>query len=385
MLSTIGTRGDVEPVLGLATALRKLGQEVRVCAPPDFRDWVEGFGVPFTPVGPEVRRPAAAQAKPTPEQLRQSVADTVAAQFGTITDVAADCDVLVGAGALQIALRSIAESQGKPYVFAAYCPITLPSRHHAPPALPGRTATGDNLTRWHEDAGFWNQLWGPHLNEHRSVAGLAPVENVRDHVFTDRPWLATDPLLGPWPGEEDVLQTGAWIRPDDRPLSRELEAFLSAGEPPIYFGLGSSQGVGPNLDEVMIETARALGRRAILHRGWADLSLVDDAPDLISIGEVNQQALFPRVAAVVHHGGAGTTHTTTRAGVPQVVLPQSYDQYYWGQRVTALEVGAIGSESLLDALKRVLEPEVAEQARAVAGWTRADGAEVAARHLVALA
>jgi vancomycin aglycone glucosyltransferase len=72
----------------------------------------------------------------------------------------------------------------------------------------------------------------------------------------------------------------------------------------------------------MIETARTLGRRAILSRGWADLSLVDKEADCLAIGEVNQQVLFKRVAAVVHHGGAGTTTTAALAGAPQVVIPQ---------------------------------------------------------------
>ena len=91
-----------------------------------------------------------------------------------------------------------------------------------------------------------------------------------------------------------------------RPLSPELEAFLDAGEPPVYFGFGSIH-APPELSQVTIESARALGRRAIVSRGWADLSLVDNEPDCLAIGEVNLQALFRRVAAVVHHGGAGTT------------------------------------------------------------------------------
>ena len=100
-----------------------------------------------------------------------------------------------------------------------------------------------------------------------------------------------------------VLQTGAWILADERPLSPEIETFLEAGEPPVYFGFGSIR-APQDLSRVMIESARALGRRAIVSRGWADLSLVDDAPDCLAIGEVNQQALFRRVAAAVHHGGA---------------------------------------------------------------------------------
>src|SRR5690606_37821232 len=123
-------------------------------------------------------------------------------------------------------------------------------------------------------------------------------------------------------------QTGAWILPDDRPLSAELEAFLDGGEPPVYFGFGSMR-APEGLSRVMIESARALGRRAIVSRGWADLSLLDDQPDCLLIGEVNQQALFERVSAVVHHVGAGTTTIAARVGAPQVIIPQHYDQHYF--------------------------------------------------------
>jgi vancomycin aglycone glucosyltransferase len=92
--------------------------------------------------------------------------------------------------------------------------------------------------------------------------------DVRRHIFTDQPWLAADPTLGPWPDPADptVFQTGAWILLDDRPLSRELETFLEAGEPPVYFGFGSIRRP-QDLSQVMIRSARALGRRAIVSRG----------------------------------------------------------------------------------------------------------------------
>ena len=79
------------------------------------------------------------------------------------------------------------------------------------------------------------------LNSHRATLGLNPISDVRSHILTDRPWLAADLTLAPWPESEDqeVFQTGAWILPDKCPVSPELEAFLAAGDPPIYFGFGS--------------------------------------------------------------------------------------------------------------------------------------------------
>jgi vancomycin aglycone glucosyltransferase len=396
LLSTIGSRGDVQPLVALALALQARGQEVRLCVPPDFRGWIEGLGMGVTPIGPEVRPTGKADpsaARPSPEQVRGMMEGTVAAQFATITEAARGCDLIVGATALQIAAPSVAEAMGIPYVFAAYCPAVLPSPHHAPPVLamlgdaPAERA--DYSEPWRQDAERWNATWGPLLNPHRRALGLDPVDDVRGHVLTGRPWLAADPTLAPWPdpSDEAVFQTGAWILPDDRPLAPELEAFLDAGEPPVYFGFGSIRAPG-GLSRVMIDSARALGRRAIVSRGWAELAPVDDAPDCLAIGEVNQQALFGRVAAVVHHGGAGTTTAAARAGAPQVVIPQHYDQHYWARRVhelgigTAHAPGAPATASLTRALEQALRPDVAARARSIATAVRGDGAEVAAERLI---
>jgi vancomycin aglycone glucosyltransferase len=397
LLSTIGSRGDVQPVVALAAQLYALGKAARVCAPPDFRDQIESLGIPFTPVGPELRSTAKASAPsapPTLEQRRRMVETSVAAQFEALTAAAQGCDVILTGGYLVVAARSVAEQMGIRYVWAGYCPIVLPSPHHAPPVytMLGDTpadGTVDNRTLWAREAQRYS-IFQDALNSHRASAGLAPVDDVRSHLFTDTPWLAADPTLAPWPEPEDrhIVQTGAWILPDERPLSVELEAFLAAGEPPIYFGFGSIR-VPLDLGHYMLEAARALGRRVVVLRGWADIALADNEPDCISIGEVNQQALFRRVAAAVHHGGAGTTTAAARAGTPQVVIPQHTDQYYFAQRVTDLGIGCAHAPgpptatSLTEALSRVLTPEVAAQARSIAVAVRTDGANVAAQLLMA--
>ena len=395
LLSTIGSRGDVQPVVALATQLRELGQEVRICAPPDFGRWIEGLGIPFVPIGP-VLRPSATpdRPRPTPAQAQQMIEGTVAAQFATIPAAAAGCDVIVGATALQVAARSVAEQLRIGYVYASYSPTALPSAHHPPPVLTmlgqrPADAAADNRALWVRDAEHWNSRWAAPLNAHRAAAALPPVDDVRRHIFTDAPWLAADPTLAPWPGdgELDVFQTGAWILPDHRPLPSALEAFLAAGEPPVYLSFGSIR-APEGVSATMVEAARALGRRAIVARGWADLSLPDDGPDCLSIGEVNQQALFPRVAAVVHHGGAGTTTAAARAGAPQAVLPQHYDQYYFARRVQVLGIGSAHppalptTDFLVTALDEALQPGVAHRAASVAAAVRTDGALIAAQRLL---
>jgi vancomycin aglycone glucosyltransferase len=399
LLSTIGSRGDVQPLVALALQLRALGAEVRLCVPPDFREWLEGLGLPVTPIGPELRKfaastPSAPLGPPSAELRRQLVDGTVATQFETITSAAEGCDVILGATALQVAARSIAERMGIPYVFAAYCPVVLPSPHHAPPPLPipgqmPAPANADNRELWARDAERVNGTFGAALNSHRASRGLAPVSDVRGHMFTDRPWLPADPTLAPWPdsGDETVFQTGAWILPDERPLSSELQTFLDAGEPPVYFGFGSMRAT-QDLGQVMVQTARTLGRRAIVSRGWADLSLVDSDPDCLAIGEVNLQALFEQVAAVVHHGGSGTTTAAALAGTPQVVVPQIYDQHYWARRVQELGIGtahapgAPTADSLTSALEHTLRPVMTARALSIAAAVRRDGARVAAERLM---
>jgi len=397
LLSTIGSRGDVQPLVALALQLRELGQGVRLCVPPDFREWIAGLGFDVVTIGPELRSTGRANPSaphPTPERVRQMMEGTVAAQFTTITAAAEGCDVIVGATALQIAAPSVAEKLGIPYVFAAYCPCVLPSLHHAPPVLPmlGHTpnpAPSEFAGLWQADAQRSNATWGPLLGARRAALGLPPLDDVRSHVLTARPWLAADPVLAPWreADEDSVFQTGAWILPDSRPLSPELERFLDAGDAPVYFGFGSIR-APEGLARAMIESARAVGRRAIVLRGWAELALPDDAADCIAIDEVNQQALFGQVAAVVHHGGAGTTTAAAMAGAPQVVIPQLYDQHYWARRVAELGIGAAHAagapttESLATALQGVLRSDVSARAGDVASRMRRDGARVAAKPLV---
>ena len=288
---------------------------------------------------------------------------------------------------------SVAEKLGIRSVSVTFQQLTLPSPHRAPLAYPGRplpSEVTDNRLLWELDAQSINELFGAALNTSRVSVGLPPVDNVRDYVIGDQPWLATDPTLDPWePTDLDVVQTGAWIVPDERPLPAELVAFLDAGTPPVYVGFGSMpMHASTDVAQVAIEAIRARGRRAVVLRGWADLALIDDRDDCFAVGEVNHQALFGRVAAVVHHGGAGTTTTATRAGAPQVVVPQATDQPYWAGRVAELGIGAAHdgptptTESLSAALRTALTPATRARATAVAATIRTDGATVAAKLLL---
>jgi vancomycin aglycone glucosyltransferase len=395
LFSTFGSRGDVQPLVGLAVRLRELGARVRVCAPPDreFADLLERAGVPLAPAFIPVREWIAAVSAQPAVDLPARAAEVMRAQYEAIAAAAEGCDAVVATGLFPsaAAAQAVAERRGLRYVYATFCSLFVPSSHRRPFAYPGHPhppGATDNRALWERDIATMNALFGEAVNGHRASLGLARAENVRDHVFTGDPWIASDPVLDPWPpGDREVVQTGAWLFRDPRPLPDDLLGSLDAGRPPVYVGFGSM----PLRDaheaaRVAVAAIRAQGRRAIVSRGWAGLAPAG-ADDCFSIGEVNQQALFRRVAAVVHHGGAGTTTAAARAAVPQVIVPQAVDQPYWAERVAALGIGVAHDgpvatvASLSAALGEAMALETCARAVGVAGMVEADGAAIAARRL----
>ncbi|AZM53964.1 glycosyl transferase [Streptomyces sp. WAC 01529] len=395
--SAYGSRGIVEPIAVLAARLREAGAEVRVCAPPDeeFVGRLAEAGVRAVPVGRPVAPLVGSVAPGSAVGLTQRVAELMDAQFETVAAVAEGCDVLVATGPLPVTApaRSVAEKLGVRYVHASHQPVILPTPHRRPPGRRGQPlppGVTDNQALWDLDAEIADTMFGEMLNSRRDTAGLPPVRNVRDYAFSDQPWLATDPVLSPWrPTALDVVQTGAWLGDGERPLPDDLLGFLESGAPPVYVGFGSTPLSDPAaVSRVAIEAVRAQGRRAVVFRGWAGLGLIDDQDDCFLVGEVDHLALFRRVAAVVHHGSAGTTTTAALAGAPQVVLAQGADQPYWAGRVADLGIGAAheGAAPTFDSLSAALGVALSAGTRARAatasGTVRADGAAVAVGRLL---
>jgi vancomycin aglycone glucosyltransferase len=397
LLAAVGTRGDVQPAVALALELRKLGHAARMCTSPNFVDWAKSLGIEALPMGVEMRMPKGGGASPklTPEELRrlrESMPDLVADQFDTLGKAVAGCDVIVGANAHQYAAPSIAEHAGIGCVTAVYAPNSLPSPDLAPPPAPGQTieAAGSASIeeQWRNTANAWNERAFARVNHNRGRLGLRPIDDVLDYVLTDHTWLAADAVLAPAPATPGrrIFQTGTWMLDDRTPLPVELEAFLDDGEPPLYAGFGSMPAAG-DVAQRLVGAARTAGRRLVVARGWAELELVDAAPDCIAVGDVSHDVLFPRVAAVIHHGGAGTTAAAARAGVPQVITPMFSDQFYWAGRIVALGVGAatphaaMTAQSLASALDAIGDQAVVARARALASRIETHGARLAAQRL----
>jgi sterol 3beta-glucosyltransferase len=173
-----------------------------------------------------------------------------------------------------------------------------------------------------------------------------------------------------WPPTAHV--TGAWFLEPDEGLAPELERFLSAGDPPVYAGFGSMVTGDPNrLSQTLVTAARRAGRRIVLGAGWAGLRTEFDE-DVQVVGETPHRRLFPRVAAVIHHGGAGTIHTAALAGVPQIVTPFFADQPFWARRTHALGISPpplrpseIDADTLADAIRRATSPGMRARAQHV--------------------
>jgi len=161
---------------------------------------------------------------------------------------------------------------------------------------------------------------------------------------------------------------------EGEPLPRKLEGFLESGPPPVYLGFGSMTDPDPaRTTQRLLDAITRLGCRALISKGWAGIGDGALPEGVMAIGAVSHASLFPRLAAVVHHGGAGTTHAAARAGVPQVIVAHVLDQFYFARRIHDLGVGPpaiprarLTPERLAETLRATLDNDIVhERARAL--------------------
>jgi vancomycin aglycone glucosyltransferase len=202
------------------------------------------------------------------------------------------------------------------------------------------------------------------------------VRDVVRHVLSPRPIVAVDRGLARVPADCGIAtdQIRCLHPLGGEPLPPKVEAFLEQGPPPVYLGFGSMTDPDPAATtRRLLDAIDSLGCRAILSRGWAGLGEGPLPGHVLAVGPLSHASLFPRTAVVVHHGGAGTTHSAARAGVPQLVVPHVLDQFYFARRVEDLGVGAatraagkLDVERLRHALAALLGNDfVIERARAL--------------------
>jgi len=376
----MGTRGDVQPMVALCLAFQAAGHQAVLAGPPEKAVWAEGLGCAYVPIGHDftamIDRFKGVHRLTPGIAFMGKIRGEVAEQFSTLPGVIEGADLVVGAS-LSFALSSIAEAMGIAYRFVGFTPQWVPSSHHPCPVFKHH-----GWPRWWNRLGWHFMLFFDRfhftrlINHHRRTMGLAPLSHAWYHVLGPKLIIATDRQIAALPDDSpvDAVQTGYMLLTQPSRRLPVLEDFLAAGPAPIYAGFGSMPRADQErLHALVIATARKVGRRLVLARFWEDESRVDPGDDIFYISHFPHEQLFPRMAAVIHHGGAGTTATAARCGVPQIPVPYVLDQFYWGYHIRRSGLGPrpiprarLTAKRLAFAIEEATNnPVLAENAKAV--------------------
>ncbi len=354
-----GSRGDIQPCLALGIGLQQAGYDVRLAAPENFADFSQQHGVNFFPLRGDVQKIMASE---TGKKFMQKGGANplhsiraIRAMLGPVVremteDAYAACqqaDALVCLGVQSTFGQTIAEALGIPMVNIEPTPL-LPTRAFAAPSWPIQRDLGG----WHNylsGVAMLQVVWlwyRPFVNEFRQRLGLkAYGAGSFLRILKSTPMVgAYSPSIIPkapdWP--EDLHVSGYLFLDEeaDWQPTPELMRFLEAGEAPVYIGFGSMAGQNPEaLARLTLQALAKSEQRGLLLTGWGGLK-IDPVPENVFVLEAAPHRwLFPRMAAVVHHGGAGTTAEGLRAGTPTVVVPFAFDQFFWGAQVQKRGLG----------------------------------------------
>lgn len=387
LLLAVGSQGDVRPLVALADRLRAEGHEALLAAPPLFKPLAIATRLPFAALDLDMMRVGEAMADSHGVRHFAALARTLGGLAEGALAEAWDAarawapDVVVHHPVLPIG-QHVAERLGVPAVVATPLPAIVPTARFASPIwsnagrLPG-VINRASYTAAKLQVGAWARRG---IDRRRAGAGLPRRPHRHDpsrsvdgsptpvlHAFSEhvlaRPhdWPASAHVCGYW-----FLRTPpAWNPP------RKLAAFLDAGDPPVYIGFGSMRIEDPaRLAAIVADTVARLRTRAVVASGYQGLRGLTPSDDVLVIRHAPHDWLFPRMSAVVHHGGAGTTGAAAAAGRPQVICPVGTDQPFWAARMRELGVAAaapalrsITGPALHRALSRVLD-DAALQRRA---------------------
>jgi sterol 3beta-glucosyltransferase len=342
LVQAAGSTGDVQPFAALAARLAERGHGVALAADPSFEHLAPGGGVDFTPIRADFQA-----LMPTPERKRPSYrGEVLPLMQGMLEDswtvAEARRPELIVAHQKTLGAPHVAEKLGIPNIQALTIPMLTPTREFPLPGMINRDLGG-----WLNRASYRlvRLLTGPYSGLirtwRRDTLGLEPKGTPRAPART---LYCYSPSLVPTPADwpPDAVATGYWLREREvESVDTTIEEFVGAGDPPTYIGFGSS--VGPNPDRLgaaVKGAVREAGVRAVVATGWGGIAGLESGDDILVVDTAPHEWLFPRVAAVVHHGGSGTTAAGLLAGRPTVVCPFQGDQPFWGRAVQRAGAGA---------------------------------------------
>jgi sterol 3beta-glucosyltransferase len=298
-------------------------------------------------------------------------------------------DVLEGADAVvyslfALAAYHVAEKLGIPSIPGLLQPMNRTTRFPLQPPPYGfmKTRFGNRLTFIAAQQLFGQAFKGV-ISGWRKQLGLKPLSFAGFFSFLDREHLPVlygySPVLVPKPADwgPHLHVTGYWFldRSTDWQPPQALLDFLESGDPPVYVGFGSMASRDPQgTAEVVIKALKKAGKRGVLMSGWGALRATELPDDVYYLGAIPHDWLFPRLAAVVHHGGAGTTGAGLRSGVPSFAVPFFGDQFFWGDRLARLGVGPrpiphgkLTVDNLSVAIRKATTDEAIKRRASVAG------------------
>lgn len=397
---TTGSRGDVQPFIALGQGLKQAGYQVKLATHDTFQEMAQQYGLEFAAIAGDVQAMMASESgqnmlkSQNPvwliKQYAQMVQPLVAQAIADSWAACQDSDALIFT-ATAVWGYDIAEALGIPGFFASLMPQS--SNPDFPyPSLPPNLRLGSMLNGLSYPLlmeGFGLVFRQP-LNEfRRSQLHLLPIPF--GSIYRRLGHLPTPALYGysslvvPRPANwsNRIQVTGYWFldQASDWQPSQSLLNFLSAGSPPVYIGFGSMSGEdAAQFTQIILDALKQTGQRGILLTGWGGIAQTELPDDVFLLHSVPHDWLFPKMAAIVHHGGAGTTAAALRAGVPSIVVPFFGDQPFWGDRVMKLGTSPspilkaqLTTDRLAAAITTaVSDPVVQQQAKAIGAAIRAE-------------
>jgi sterol 3beta-glucosyltransferase len=343
-VSAWGSRGDVEPLLALAVALRARGHDVLFGALAFFEELVRGAGLAFTPIGTPLPleafraliQRAVSEANPRKQNralLRELLLPDLPRLYSDSVHAVQSADLVI-AHWLQLGATLAAEKLAVPWVSVTLHPGGIEVA--AETATDREREAANALSEW---------LWGDAVHQLRAELCLPHVQSIAATLYSPRLNLVAVsrhllPEAARWPKQH--LPVGFFYRhpTSDFVPPQKLEQFLARYPRPIVVSFGSvTQDGAPQRRRNILEAIQRVGRPAILQSTFHDFDAADYPSDVIAVGEVPHDWLFSRAACVVHHGGAGTTAAALRAGVPAVAVWYVFDQPYWGSLLFSHRLG----------------------------------------------